>query len=492
MDRLISEEVRKEVLNRITPTQSELTNQNDVISTLTQALTQESSHYQYSFIEPQGSTGKKQTQLRNAADIDLFVGLDPGDYSEILELPQQKRHAGIDHLMTKLVEEWFKPAVTGLEVTNVRKTYSQHPYLSLKMKGLDVDILGCFDIESSKLLKNGPYTAVDRTVHHTKYVADNLTDEKRQNARILKSFVRACHAYGDNCAVGRMGLTGVSLEIISIESEDIDSAFHSLEHLDEDPIDSKHRSLTKLQKIPAFRDNYVFVIDPTDIRRNIASSFTPRSYRWVKYQINEMRKIAKKKETKQVIEKIIEAPIPTDPPPAWIADHMFVREFKSDGSTHYTVLRDKLHRMTKKLQYQLLSERTGEPRFGESLAEVYFEGDNYSVGLIVENPTISEHYDRRGPPTELSNASAEFRKKHPDATTRDGFQWTRMRRKWTSTDSLFEDVVSRNSIDGLTQTKQGIVSKKVLNVLFRFVLPIESEYLRKMTKVKDTGHEKTG
>ncbi len=483
MSELISDEVRKEILTKITPTKKELENQIDVISSLKQVLIHkaESIDFPYSFIEPQGSTGRKQTQLRNAADIDLFVGLNPSEYSDILELHQQEKHAAIDDLMTGLVNDLFTPAVIELDVSNVKKTYSQHPYLSLEMKGLEIDILGCFDIDSKYLSEKGPITAVDRTVHHTRYVANNLTEEKRENARILKSFVRGCHAYGDRSAVGRMGLTGVSLELISIISDNLDGAFSMLEHLDENPIDPKRRTLNELRKTKSFRGNHIFLIDPTDHQRNIASSFTPRSYRCVKYRISEMREVAKQGNAKELMKLLLESPIPATALPKWLKEHTAVVEFKSDGSTHYTILRDKLYRLARKSQVQLLNERTGETRFGMSLAEVYFENHNYSVGIIVESPMITEEYLRRGPPANMHEASEEFRKSHPDAMLIDGFYWVMEKRDWVSAKAYFEYILRNDSIDGLTPTEQSDVSKKVLNVLQRFILPIEPEFLKRIT-----------
>jgi tRNA nucleotidyltransferase (CCA-adding enzyme) len=493
LDKLISDEVRRKVLTKITPTKVELDNQREVISTLKESLIQhsESTDFQYSFIEPQGSTGRKQTQLRGAADIDLFVGLNPADYSDILELPLQQRHSSIDHLMTRLVSDWFTPAVSGLDVSNVQKTYSQHPYLSLQVKGLEVDILGCFDINPVKLSEEGPFTAVDRTVHHTRHIADNLKEETRENARILKSFVRSCHAYADRCAVGRMGLTGVALELQAILSSNIEKAFYALEHLDENPIDPEGRSLAELRKIPTFRNNHVFLIDPTDHRRNIAASFTPRSYRWVKHRIGDLRKVSKDGNTKAVLDMLIETPISTEALPNWLVKHTVVHEFKSDGSTHYTILRDKLYRIASKIQALLMTERTGEPRFGMTLAEVYFESDRYAVGIIIENPEISEHYIRRGPPTDLIEASKEFRKTHPKAIAEDGFLWVTEKRPWTSAAALIEKTLQKNPINGLELPKMSNVSRKVLNVLYKFILPIEQEILQKITRVKDRDPERT-
>ncbi len=488
METLLSDNVRKRILAEVTPTQKELDLQRKIIDSLTQALSDHprSKDYSYSFIEAQGSTGKKQTQLRGAADIDLFVGLKPEEYTTILDKPHQKRHHDIDNLMNSMVKEWFAPAITGLDATNVQRAFSQHPYLSLKITDLEIDILGCFDIDSVTLSDNGPITAVDRTVHHTDYVANLLTDKKRDDARILKSFVRASHAYGDQCAVGRMGITGVSLELLAIFSETLDDAFDALEQLDHRPIDPLERSVTELRKNPAFRDDYIILIDPTDNQRNIASSFTPRAYEWVKYRIGRLREASSARNEDVVSEMLLESSIPTEALPEWLTKHAFTQEFKSDGSKHYTILRDKLYRVAKKVQVSLQAERTGETRFGETLVEVYFEEDYFSIGLLVESPEISEQYVRRGPPIDLVEATNEFKKSHPNTEARDGFLWTTEKRQWRNPLKLADSVLEDNPIQGLergfTTSK---VSQKILNVLYRYILPIEPSFLEKMTRVKD-------
>ncbi|NHI88501.1 MAG: hypothetical protein EAX87_03200 [Candidatus Thorarchaeota archaeon] len=488
MEPIISNNIRKRILAEITPSKEEIDLQKTTIDSLKSALSSHpSSHeYRYSFIEAQGSTGRKQTQLRGTADIDLFVGLSPEDYSAILEKPPQSRHREIDNLMNRMINDWFEPALAGLDTADVQLAFSQHPYLSLKMRGLDIDILGCFDINQDQLSKRGPFTAVDRTVHHTQYVADRLTEEKREDARILKSFVRACHAYGDRCAVGRMGITGVSLELLAILSRNLDDAIEKLEKLRDFPIDPEERTLKDLRKIPAFKDDYIILIDPTDHQRNIASSFTPRAYECVKYRIGELQKACLEHDETKLIELMIEAPIPSDPLPDWLANHAFAREFKSDGSRHYTILRDKLYRAAGKAQATLQAERTGEPRFGETLMEVVFEEDTFSIGFLIECPKISKDYLRRGPPITLVEAAEEFRKSHPEVDERDGYLWIKVEREWDNPKALADMVLAESTIKGLRQvTETGEVSQKVLNVLYKFILPLDQTFYKKITRVKD-------
>lgn len=486
---LLQDSIREHVLAKITPSQEEIEVQARIIDKLREALQEkaESIEYVYSFIEPEGSTGKKQTQLRGAADIDLFVALKPEDYPQILNEEQAVNHQVINDLMNNLVSDWFEPAVSDLGGSEVQRAFSQHPFLSLKMEGIDIDILGCFDIDSQTLAEKGPITAVDRTVHHTCYVADRMTEKKREDVRILKSFVRACHAYGDTCAVGRMGLTGVTLEIIVIVKPDLDSAIKTLRNLETDPIDPLNRQLAVLKKIPAFRDDHIFLIDPTDYRRNMASSFTLRSYAWVQYKIDRLWENLKSGDSKIIIDSLIESPVPSNSLPESLRNHIVVCEFQSDGKVHYTILRDKLHRLMRKIISDMKIERTGEARFGEILAEVYFEDTRYALGMFVENPTISNVFDRKGPPIALKEAAERFRKAHTETFELNGFFYISEEREWTNLRIMFESLVKNNPIDGLEiQSDETILSNRVLNVLHKFILPLEPEFIELMTRVKET------
>lgn len=478
LDELLSPVLRQKILARIVPTREEIGRQNQVTSSLVEALGRRAKAIglQYSFIEPQGSTGRKQTQLRGAADIDLFVGLRPGDYSDILALQTKERHQSLDDLLNRLVETWFTPAAKDLRATNVRKTYSQHPFLSLVMKGLDVDIIGCFDIPANELANTGPVTAVDRTVHHTRYIVANLNDRMREDVRILKSFVRTSHAYGDIAALGKMGFTGYSLELAVIMTGGLDSAIAAIRDLNEAPLDPMQRSIDTLHAIAQFKDDYVFIIDPTDMRRNVASSFTRRSCLWLSRRINELIEKAQGGK-RDLMEFFIERPIPVEPLPERAASHALAFEFVSDESVHYTVLRDKLYRIAAKIESELEREKNGERRFGKVLTEVYFEGTRFSLGILVERPEIPAMYPRRGPSTSLDGPCVEFRNAHPDAYEKDGHLWVDEQRQWTSASDLSRAIIEEHRVRGLEPSSSLTdVSRRVLYILSTYVMPLETEF----------------
>jgi tRNA nucleotidyltransferase (CCA-adding enzyme) len=229
------------------------------------------------------------------------------------------------------------------------------------------------------------------------------------------------------------------------------------------------------------------LIDPTDPRRNVASSFTSRAYRWVQYRANRLLELLESAENEAIIDEFIEKPVPENNLPAWLEHHCFAYEFKSDGKTHYTILRDKIHRIARMLQVQLAVERTGEPRFGEILAEVYFKDDTYALGLLIEQPVITRTYLRRGPPIHLDAAAKEFRAAHQKVIEVDGYLSIEQEREWTYAPAMIEMLLQESPIDGLSLvTDKGPVSKQVLNVLYKYVLPIEPVLRERITRVKHT------
>jgi tRNA CCA-adding enzyme len=482
---LISEQFTKSILAEITPTDEEIVQQKAAITELTDALKTYGNKegFKYSRIQAEGSTGRKQTQLRGASDLDIFVVLNPTHNEMVQKEDPKVKTPIVDELMDGLVEDWFKPAMAILDPADLQKTYSQHPYLSLTYSGFDVDIVGCFELSAQELARSGPISAMDRTIHHSEYVALHLDDVKRNDVRILKSFVRANHAYADTCAVGRMGFTGYALELLIINTGGLLPAFKAIAGLESAPLDPKGRAISELREIPAFRDDYVFIIDPTDPSRNVASSFDGRSYRLLKLLSSKFLKAIEDKEQERVKDLILEQPIAITELPKWFSNSTLVYEFESDGSIHYTVLRDKLYRLGRQVVSQLSREPTGEKRFGDAIFEVFFEKEIYGLGFLVESMKIPESFPSRGPPLELSDAVKTFQKSHSKTFEENGYVWATRYRSQTSAEEVVRDFIASHEIGGLElKTDLGSVSTKLLQIMFEYVLPAEPEFPAELMK----------
>ncbi|MEA3166341.1 MAG: hypothetical protein QOJ26_1213, partial [Thermoplasmata archaeon] len=137
--------------------------------------------------EVQGSVAKG-TWLRGGADIDLFLLLDPS-------VPQDRLEAVALEVGPTVLED-------------CQKKYAQHPYLTGRFKGHDVDLVPAFAVAEA----GAKMSAVDRTPFHTAWVKEHLGQHKRAQARLLKRWLKGVGAYGAQTAIG--GFSGYLVEVL--------------------------------------------------------------------------------------------------------------------------------------------------------------------------------------------------------------------------------------------------------------------------------------
>ncbi|MBX0313256.1 MAG: nucleotidyltransferase domain-containing protein, partial [Sulfurihydrogenibium sp.] len=118
----------------------------------------------------------RDTWLPDKKEFDIFI-LFPKDLS-----PAELEKYGL---------EVGKEIVKELKGTFTLK-YAQHPYLSAKINGIDVDIVPCYKIKNTSELKS----AVDRTPFHVKYLQKHLKKNQANEVRLLKKFLKSHNLYG--------------------------------------------------------------------------------------------------------------------------------------------------------------------------------------------------------------------------------------------------------------------------------------------------------
>ena len=208
-----------EILKEITPTQREI----DLIKNLNEKLIKfldnkaKELNVSYTKIEPQGSTGIKQTQLKNDFDIDLFVGLDYSLYKSKYEgLSRSKIKKESKKEFLSLCNNWILQSLTSEEFHNPRLLYAEHPYVTvdylLDNVKIKIDIVLYFDLDLEYIKKYGPITAVDRSPWHGCFIKDELDIKQKNDVRLLKQFFKSCYCYGDKSPVGKVGFIGYSAE----------------------------------------------------------------------------------------------------------------------------------------------------------------------------------------------------------------------------------------------------------------------------------------
>lgn len=427
------EQIFNKVLQNIQPTEKELSLIDSIVQKLTKLLKTRADalNIQYTDIEPQGSTGIKQTQLRNDFDIDLFIGLDYEWYKEKYKgLNETKFKKAIKKEFTKLCKEWIIEALNPAEFKDPRLLYAEHPYVTVDYitspNRFEIDIVVYFDVSLDYIRKHGPITAVDRTPHHSRFIKKHLSEKQKNDVRLLKQFFKACYSYGDKSPVGRAGFIGYSAELLLYHFNDLLSVFKNFQSLPDNPLDFFGRKEQELRTIPHFRKDWLLLIDPIDENRNVASAISKRAFDYCNYNVNRFLK-----HPEELFFEIKTIPEFKPKPSKELDSHLFVMEFtKKDPEVHYTVLRDKLYSLGDYIVSHGEKEYDHSPKFGTIIFEVYFNPDKgeYNLALYCEHPVLDKYYERRGPPLRMEKDVQKFRKKHENCFSRDGFLWVRSKR----------------------------------------------------------------
>ena len=463
--------IRLQSLKEIRPTESDIQQSFDVFKKVKNAIQEEASarNIDLSFIELEGSSGQKQTQLRNWNELDIFVGL-PLTILRQNQLEDKVRKPAIRHLIKQLVRDVAVNAVERVDAKNIQVAYAEHPYVIAHIDKQKVDVVFCFDLPEDYIYKHGPITAVDRTPHHSKFVKKNLSEAQRDDVRLLKAFFQSSFVYGDSSPIGRSGFTGFSSEMLIFHRHTLEATLDFLSQPDPEPLDFFNRDHDILKH--KFSQDFLIISDPIDPNRNISSSISNRAYRFAQHNASQLLQ----KPTKKYFKR---KPVPQLSPNEMekLEPHYYVIEFQDLTDWHYTKTRDKLYRYFTTLSKYLKQEPTGEPRFGMMTFEEVFQEKVFAVSLHIEKAEISPSFIRTGPPAAHTEGVKQFVERHPNAYFKDGRYHVEIRRAVTKAEEAIRNYLKKHIISSNLQvigiTKEGTtkIGRQALWILINAVLP---------------------
>ena len=476
--------VLAEILRKIHPTDQEI----DLIKSITKKLSNlldlkaKDLNITYKKIEPQGSTGIKQTQLKNDFDIDLFIGLDYEEYKykfKGLSKNKLKKESKKDFL--KLCINWIIPSLTLKEFHNPRLLYAEHPYVTvdyhLENTKIKIDIVLYFDLSLEFINKNGPITAVDRSPWHGNFIKERLTQKQKNDVRILKQIFKACYSYGDKSPVGKIGFIGYSAELLIYYFGDLINLLNNFQDLDKTPLDYYKRNEAELRKITHFQDDHLIIIDPVDKNRNVASAISEKAYKYCNHKIREFMKNPKQDYFE--INPIPEIDLSKRADP--ILSKIFIIELiNTDDKIHYTINRDKLYSLGENIKANGEREFSHSERFGKIIFEVYFEDEKneFNIAIYCEKPQISPTYFRRGPPILEEHHANNFKRKNPLWFEKSGYLFVEVIREFKEFSNFLKNFVEKKMPENFTINNISIAfnpktisGKRTIHILKEMVLP---------------------
>jgi tRNA nucleotidyltransferase (CCA-adding enzyme) len=200
-----------------------------------------------------GGSFAKGTWLKDDADIDIFVKLDASISNE--EFEQLGKQIGLE----------------SLKMYKTRLRYSDHPYVEAFVKGNRVNVVPCYNVEQGKWK-----SAADRSPFHTEYIKNHLDEEKRNQVRLLKKFLKSFGIYGAEIATS--GFSGYVAEILILKYGSFESVLHAISNIS---IRENERNVISVEKadediIKAFQ-SHLIIVDPVDPRRNLGTAISAES-----------------------------------------------------------------------------------------------------------------------------------------------------------------------------------------------------------------------
>jgi tRNA nucleotidyltransferase (CCA-adding enzyme) len=183
-------------------------------------------------------------------DIDIFLKID-------VSLQDEE----FDELAKKIGKQ-------SLSEYNPRLRYSSHPYVEAYVKGIRVNVVPCYNVEKGKWK-----SAADRSPFHTEYIRNNFDDEKKNQVRLLKKFLKSIGVYGAEIATA--GFSGYVTEILILKYGSFVSVLTAISNIKEDKnvisIGKFDEDVLKIFQSP------LIIIDPIDSRRNLGTAISAES-----------------------------------------------------------------------------------------------------------------------------------------------------------------------------------------------------------------------
>jgi len=197
-----------------------------------------------------GGSFAKGTWLKEEVDIDIFIKIDNSVNDK--EFGQLGEQVGWQSL------KGFNPYIR----------YSDHPYVEAVIDGIRVNVVPCYDVPKGKWK-----SAADRSPFHTDYMRNNLDDEKRNQVRLLKKFLKSIGVYGADIATG--GFSGYVAEIMILKYGSFESVLDAMSNIGEEnnviSIDKPDEYSVKNFK------SQLIIIDPIDHKRNLGTAISAES-----------------------------------------------------------------------------------------------------------------------------------------------------------------------------------------------------------------------
>ncbi|MFA5102107.1 MAG: CCA tRNA nucleotidyltransferase [Candidatus Thermoplasmatota archaeon] len=407
-----SERIETTVLHKITPSAKEKKQIQKVVASLKKRVMHEIKKTKIRIeIELVGSIAK-DTFIRNAVDIDLFLLFPPAVPREILE----KDGLAIGRAILQQQEECF----------------AEHPYVRGLFQGYKTELVPCYKIKTA----SQKLSAVDRTPLHTRYIEEYLRESQKNEVRLFKQFLKGIGCYGAEAEIE--GFSGYLCEIMVLK-------FGTFQQLVEKVRQWKYGEKLSLKEepIPDFATPLTF-IDPVDPERNVASAVSHEKFTLLITACQEYKK--EPRLTFFFPNKLRPWPLQK------IKEALKTKEFIGVRYPKPDIIPENLYPQIRKA-VRAIRELCEQYEFVLLDAMFTIEKKNVYIILVPKTRTLPKTVLHSGPPVSLKKNADDFLKKWLDnpRSTKKPFQknnrwFVEIEREYTDIRELLEDQVRQLSL----------------------------------------------
>jgi tRNA nucleotidyltransferase (CCA-adding enzyme) len=187
-----------------------------------------------------GGSYAKGTWLPEKADIDIFVKFNKktseGDF----------RNLGTEIGFQSLKK--YKPYTR----------HAEHPFVEAVVDGTKVNIVPCYDVNKGEWK-----SATDRSIYHTKFMSQRLSDSMKEEVRILKKFFHHIGVYG--AEIAKEGFSGYVSEVLISYFGSFEKTIKKISEMKEGQV---------IGKTTKKFDSPIVLIDPVDYNRNLGTAIS--------------------------------------------------------------------------------------------------------------------------------------------------------------------------------------------------------------------------
>ena len=187
-----------------------------------------------------GGSYAKGTWLPEKADIDIFV-----------KFNKKTSEKDFTNLGTKI-------GFQSLKKYKPYTRYAEHPFVEAIIDGTRVNIVPCYDVNKGEW-----QSATDRSIYHTKFMSQKLSESMRGEVRILKRFFLHIGVYGAEIAKG--GFSGYVAEVLISYFDSFEKVIKKISELKKGQVIGKSAKRF---------DSPIVIIDPVDNNRNLGTAIS--------------------------------------------------------------------------------------------------------------------------------------------------------------------------------------------------------------------------